>query len=163
MSKPVISLIAAMASNRCIGINNTLPWRISADLKHFKALTTGKPVVMGRKTFESLGRPLPNRLNIIISRSAGSDSDDVVYASSLEDAFAKAGAVPEIMVIGGAQIYAQALGQADRLYLTEIDKAVEGDAFFPDFGPEWGVAEADGPHHDEASGLNYTYKTYEKR
>lgn len=162
MTAPRIALIAAMDLDRCIGVNNTLPWHISADLKRFKTLTTGKPVIMGRKTFDSLGaRPLPNRLNIVISRTPHMDTESVAWVDSLESAFTRAGDVPEIMVIGGAQIYAQALPHAHRLYLTEVDTCVRGDAFFPDI-TGWHATDDEGPYTDEKSGLVYRYKTYEK-
>lgn len=160
-----IALIAAMDQDRCIGVNNTLPWHISEDLKRFKVLTTGKPVIMGRKTFDSLGRPLPNRLNIVISRTPQTDTESVVWVDSLDAAFDRARGqnTDEIMVIGGAQIYTQALEYADRLYLTEVVTQVKGDAFFPAMGPDWQVVQREGPFTDEKSGLVYSYKTYEKQ
>lgn len=164
MSAAPIALIAAMDLDRCIGVNNTLPWHISADLKRFRALTTGKPVIMGRKTFDSLGgKPLPNRLNIVISRNPQTDTDSVVWAASLEAAIdtARAQNPDEIMVIGGAQIYALALKLADRLYLTEVETRVQGDAHFPDI-TQWHAKQVEGPFTDEKSGLVYQYKTYEK-
>jgi dihydrofolate reductase len=130
-----LTLIAAVAENGVIGRDNGLPWRLPGDLKRFKALTLGKPVIMGRRTFASIGRPLPERLNIVITRDASARFDGVSMAHSLEEALAaaeKAGA-SEAMVIGGAEIYALALPLADRLELTEVAAAPEGDAFFPPF------------------------------
>lgn len=121
--KPKISIVAAMGKNRELGNGNKLLWPIPDDLKRFKALTTGHPVIMGRKTFESIGKPLPNRTNLVVSRSS----------LSLEEAVEKARAIEseEIFIIGGAQIYEQALPFIDRLYLTLIDAEQEADAFFP--------------------------------
>ena len=146
-NRPLITLLVAMASNRCIGIDNKMPWHISEDFKHFKRLTIGKPCIMGRKTFESivaqLGKPLPGRENLIVSRSGFSYEGAHSYVS-LEDAIeaaktmAEKDGLEEICVVGGAQIYAQALPFADRLELTLVHKEVEGDAFFPEFSvDEW--------------------------
>ncbi|MDM3872305.1 dihydrofolate reductase [Porticoccus sp. W117] len=138
-----IALIVAMARNGTIGRNNELPWHLSGDLRYFKAVTMGKPVVMGRKTWESIGRPLPGRTNIVITRQAGwlpecDNPDTVKVAHSLEQALqlaeqvATADGVSELMVMGGAEIYRQALPLAKRLYITEVNADVEGDAFFPE-------------------------------
>ncbi len=133
----MISLIAAMARNRCIGAANKLPWSLPEDLKHFRAVTSGHPVVMGRKTFESIGRVLPNRENVIVSRRFGLAVPGATVVGSLEEALGRFGAQQEIFVIGGAEIYRQALPQAGRLYLTLIGHDVEGDAFFP----EWAASD----------------------
>ena len=144
-----ISLIVAMDKNRGIGRGNDLPWYIPEDLKHFKTLTTGKPVIMGRKTFDSIlsriGKPLPSRPNYIVSRTRG-DRDDVMFCASLEAAIDKARAdhpEEEIMIIGGASIYEQAVELVNRIYLTEVDAKIEGaDAWFPAFDrTEWIVTE----------------------
>ncbi len=135
----MISLIAAMDRNRAIGKGNALPWHLPDDLKHFKHITLGKPVVMGRKTFESLGcRPLPGRRNIVVSRNGFAAEGAEVFAS-LEEALAAAQAeAEEVMVIGGAQIYQQALPRADRVYLTRVETEVEGaDAWFPELDDSW--------------------------
>ncbi|CAM5225858.1 type 3 dihydrofolate reductase [Alishewanella longhuensis] len=128
-----IAMIAAMAANRVIGRDNQMPWHLPADLKHFKAVTLGKPVVMGRKTFELIGRPLPGRRNIVISRQEAPVNSQVEWVSSIEQALALVADVPEVMIIGGAEIYRQCLPLATRLYLTEIELEVAGDAFFPDY------------------------------
>jgi dihydrofolate reductase len=136
----MISLIVAMAENRVIGGDNKLLWHIPEDLKRFKALTTGKPIIMGRKTYDSIGRPLPNRPNIVITRQAGWTAPGVTVVGSLEDAVKTAENMgsDEIMVIGGAQIYSQALQYATRVYLTHIHKAYDGDARFPELpATEW--------------------------
>ena len=134
---PGLTMIAAMARNRVIGRNNELPWHISADLKHFKRMTLGKPIVMGRKTFESIGRPLPGRSNIVVSRQPGYQPEGVAVVSDTGAAVAKAREVAlrdgadEVMVIGGEQLYRSLLPYARRLYLTEVDCEVAGDAWFP--------------------------------
>ena len=132
-----LAAIVAMGSNRCIGVDNKLPWYLPEDLKHFKAKTLGKPVIMGRNTFESIGKPLPGRTNIVISRNPDYQAAGIRTATSLERAISMGKAQAEIsgsdeaVIIGGAQIYQATLDQIDRLYLTEVDTAPEGDAFFP--------------------------------
>ena len=128
----MLSLIAALDRNRLIGAGGALPWRLPEDLRHFKALTWGKPVLMGRKTWDSLGRPLPGRRNIVITRQPGWQAAGAETVHGLEAALALCGEAPEVMVIGGAEIYRQALPLARRLYLTEIDAAFTGDAWFPE-------------------------------
>lgn len=134
-SFPPISLIAAVAENRCIGAENRLPWHLPDDLKRFREITRGRPVIMGRKTFESIGRPLPQRQNIVISRDPHYSAGGVETVTSLEQAIenAKASNPQEIFVIGGAEIYRLALPMADRLYLTLVHQDIPGDAFFPDW------------------------------
>lgn len=133
-----ISLIAAMGRNRVIGVEGGLPWHIPGDLKFFKAQTLGKPIVMGRKTIESIGRPLPGRPNIVITRQEDYAPDGVEVVSTLRDALrlatghAEKLGKDEIMIVGGAQIYAASIERADRLYITEVDSAPDGDAFFPE-------------------------------
>lgn len=126
-----LSLIAAMDPNQVIGRDNTLPWHLPEDLKRFKAITLGKPILLGRRTYESIGRPLPGRRNIVVSRQMeGAEGIDV--ASSLDGALVLAGPVDEAVVCGGVGLYAEALERADRLYLTHLKECFEGDAFFPD-------------------------------
>lgn len=131
--KPRLSIIAAMAANRVIGINNTLPWRLPADLAHFKALTLGHHILMGRKTYESLGRPLPGRTSVIITRDPAYTVPGCVVVHSIAEAIAACAGDEEAFFIGGAELYRQALEMADRLYLTEIKAEVAGDAWFPEF------------------------------
>ena len=126
-----ISLIAALAKNRVIGKDNVMPWHMPADLQHFKMVTLGKPVIMGRKTFESIGRPLPGRKNIIISRDDTFQPEGVEVVHSPEQALFAAGDVAEVMIIGGGQIYQHFLPMATDLYLTFIDAEPDGDAWFP--------------------------------
>lgn len=133
MNRPLISLIAAMANNRVIGKDNQMPWHLPADLGHFKAITLGKPIIMGRKTYESIGRPLPGRKNIVISRDKSYKLEGCETASSLEEAITLVSEAEEIMIIGGGNLYAQALPHADKLYLTFIDLDVDGDTRFPKY------------------------------
>lgn len=144
-----LSLIAAMSCNRVIGLNNTIPWRIKEDLKYFKEKTLYKPVIMGRKTFESIGRLLPDRLNIIVTKKLDYIVKDAIIVNSIEEAIGicilRIGSLEsndEIMVIGGQEIYEQTLPLAERVYLTIIDKEIEGDAFFPELdADEWEIIE----------------------
>ena len=134
----MIALVVAAAENNAIGKNNQLLWHLPEDLQYFKRTTMGKPIVMGRKTFESIGRPLPGRLNIVITRQQDWQHDGVKVVHSIDDALRLAEAqsmidgVDEVMVIGGAEIYKTALPQADKLYITRVDAEIEGDAFFPE-------------------------------
>ncbi|MBC8997697.1 dihydrofolate reductase [Pseudomonas sp. N40(2020)] len=134
-----LCLIAALGDNRVIGVNNSMPWHLPGDFKYFKETTLGKPIIMGRKTWDSLGRPLPGRLNIVVSRQADLHLEGAEVFSSLEAAVARAEewaleqGADELMLIGGAQLYAQALPHADRLYLTRVNLSPEGDAWFPEF------------------------------
>ncbi|OIR06256.1 dihydrofolate reductase type 3 [mine drainage metagenome] len=137
----MISLIVAAARNGVIGRNNQLPWHLPGDLKYFKGVTLGKPVVMGRKTFQSIGRPLPGRTNVVITRDTGWRAEGVLVAHDVETALALAAGLAaggEVMVIGGAEIFRAALPLATRLYLTEVQADIDGDAFFPHPDPaEW--------------------------
>jgi dihydrofolate reductase len=125
----MLSLIVAVAENGVIGRDNALPWHISEDLRYFKQVTSGKTVIMGRKTYQSIGRPLPNRTNIVITRDSGFTAEGVLIAHSLDEALGKAG--DEAVVIGGSSLFEEALARADRFYLTEIHRAYEGDVHFP--------------------------------
>lgn len=133
MSAPRLSLIAALAKNRVIGIENRLPWKLPEDLAHFKALTLGHPILMGRKTFESLGRPLPGRRNIVITRNADYHPIGCETAPSIPEAIDLCAEAVEIFFIGGAELYKQVLPLVHRLYLTEVVIEAQGDAWFPEF------------------------------
>lgn len=144
MSDLQLSLVCALARNRAIGLNNQLPWHLPRDLAHFKAVTMGHPIIMGRKTFDSIGRPLPGRHNIVVSRQSDWARDGVEVVGSLEAAITRAAEIArdvgrrEIMLIGGASLYELALPLAHRLYLTEVHTEVQGDAFFPSIvSSEW--------------------------
>jgi dihydrofolate reductase len=137
-ARPLVSLIVAMAKNRVIGRDNRLPWRLPADLAHFKRVTMGKPMVMGRKTWESLPGLLPGRRHIVVTRDKDYRAEGCTLAHSLDQALQAAAEAPEVMVVGGGTIYKEMLARADRLYLTLVDVEVEGDARFPeiDYG-DW--------------------------
>jgi len=163
-----ISIIVARSKSGVIGINNQLPWHLPADLKHFKALTTGHPIVMGRKTWDSLGRPLPNRRNIVISRQIDLELSGAECFSSLESAIAACKGAREVFVIGGAQIYEQALPLVDQLIITEVDIEVAGDAFFPKIDSRWKIVERedypsqDNPQKPGESFPAYSFITYQR-
>jgi dihydrofolate reductase len=165
-----LAIIVAQARNRVIGIDNRLPWHLPSDLKYFKEVTSGKPVVMGRKTFESIGRPLPGRKNIVVTRNADWCHEGVQAAMTLQQAIglardycAESGA-GEAMVIGGAQIYAQALPLADLLYITEVQAELEGDARFPEIDPSEWVQTAPPVDHaaDERNSHDYRISTWRR-
>lgn len=163
MPRPILTLIAAVARNGVIGMDNRLPWHLPADLKHFKELTTGHAVIMGRKTWESLPekfRPLPGRRNIVVTRNGDYCAKGATVSMSLPDALAAAGG-DEAFVIGGAELYKAALPLADRLQLTEIDAAYEGDTWFPAIDTSVWRESAREVHRDEA-GLGYAFVTYRK-
>ncbi|MCS3454858.1 type 3 dihydrofolate reductase [Aeromonas rivuli] len=161
-----ISMIAAMARDRVIGKDNQMPWHLPADLAHFKRVTLGKPVLMGRKTFESIGRPLPGRRNLVISRNSGFSAPNIEVFSSIEEVFAtlsESEMPDELMVIGGGYLYAQLLPRADRLYLTHIELAVEGDTRFPEYeGQQWHCVEREAHQPDERNPHPYCFETLER-
>jgi len=134
----IISLIAAVGRKNVIGKDNALPWKLSADLKRFRKITSGKPVIMGRKTFESIGKPLPNRKNIIITRDINYKAEGCIVVHTVEEALNAAKGSIEVMIIGGQQIFQEFLPKANMMYLTFIDDDFEGDAYFPEFDmKEW--------------------------
>jgi dihydrofolate reductase len=159
-----LSLVVAMAENRVIGHENRLPWHLPADLQHFKAITLGKPVLMGRKTWESIGRPLPGRTNIVITRDAGYVAEGCVVAHTLEEAVRAAGEAAEVMVIGGAQLYRQALPLADTLYLTLVHAEIQGDTRFPAWQPgEWRETARSDHAADDSNPHAYSFITLERQ
>ncbi|WP_299795905.1 type 3 dihydrofolate reductase [uncultured Shewanella sp.] len=151
-----IAMIAAMANNRVIGKDNQMPWHLPEDLKHFKAMTLGKPIVMGRKTFESIGRPLPGRHNIVVSRQESLNIEGVTCVTSFEAAKEVVGNCEELVVIGGGQLYSSLLPQADKLYLTQINIDVEGDTYFPQWDDGTWERESEQTSINE-KGLEYTF------
>lgn len=164
-----LCLIAALAQNRVIGRDNQLPWHLPADLKHFKAKTLGKPIIMGRKTWDSLGRPLPGRLNLVVSRQAGLQLEGAEVLASLEAAIVRAEqwareqGVDELMLIGGAQLYEQGLALAERLYLTRVALQPEGDAWFPAFAEDaWRCGECE-EHEAGENTPAYRFETWQRR
>jgi dihydrofolate reductase len=167
--RPTLALIWAMARNRVIGRDNTLPWRLPADLRHFRAITTGHPVIMGRKTFESLGKPLPGRTNIVLTRDASCSPEGCLVARDLDEALALAAqhtvaADPLIFIIGGENLYRQTLPRADRLYITLVDTEVDGDAHFPDFPwADWQETARVAHAPDEKNACSYTFLTLQRK
>jgi dihydrofolate reductase len=158
-----ISVIVAMAANRVIGHENRLPWHLPADLKHFKATTLGKPVVMGRRTWESIGRPLPGRTNIVITRDTAYTAEGCVVVHSLDEAIRAAGEAAELMIIGGAELYHQALPQADTLHLTLIHGEFAGDTHFPEWRQdEWRETGRVDHEPDENNSHAYSFITLER-
>jgi dihydrofolate reductase len=161
--KPRVSLIVAMASNRVIGAANKLPWHLSSDLKRFKALTMGHHIIMGRKTFESIGRLLPGRTSVVITHNPDFRFEGAVVAGSAAAALASAAGDSEVFVIGGEQIFREALKIADRVLLTEIHREFDGNAYFPALpAGEWTEISRE-DLHDDASGLSYSNKTLERK
>lgn len=159
-------IIVAIADNNAIGKDNALLWHISEDLKFFKRTTMGSPVIMGRKTFESIGRPLPKRTNVVVSRSGYAAPEGVVVVASLEEAFASVpDGVERAFVIGGGQIYAQAMSQADRLIVTHVHTVIEdADTFFPSIDPSvWSVADRSELQSDPETGYTFEFVEYVKR
>lgn len=162
----IVSLLVAMARNRVIGKDNDLPWYLSADLNRFKKLTTGKSVIMGRTTFEAIvariGKPLPNRINIILTRNASYQAPEgCIVVTSLDDALAKASG-KELFVIGGGQVFDQALDKADLIYLTQVEADIQGDVLFPEIGPEWKVVSSEAHEADDKNEYPYTFITLER-
>lgn len=156
-----LHLIFARAANGTIGKDGVMPWHLPEDLAHFKRTTLGCPVVMGRKTWESIParfRPLPGRSNVVVTRQPGWSAEGARVAHSLPEALAQCGEVTDAWIIGGADIYAQALPLASTAVVTEIEASYDGDAFAPQFGPEW--KETQREHHVSSTGLNFSFVTY---
>ncbi len=157
----IVSLVAAASDNNVIGKGNALIWRMPADMKFFKTLTTGHTVVMGRKTYESMGRPLPNRKNIIITRNKDYKAEGCVVFSSFQEVVEYCKAEPEVFVIGGAEIYHQIIHTANKIYLTRIHQHFDGDAFFPDIPEnEWEQSSSVDFEADEKNPYAYTFIEY---
>lgn len=160
----IISIIAAMDRNRLIGNDNQLPWHLPADFAHFKSTTMGKPIIMGRKTYESIGKPLPGRTNIVLSRNPDTHFEGVECVSSFEEAVALVPDAEEVMIIGGSTIYEMLLPQVDRLYFTYVDAEFEGDAWFPEFDQnQWLEKESVKRKADEKNRYNCRFVTLEKK
>jgi len=160
----LISMIAAMANNRVIGANNTMPWHLPADLTHFKRITLGKPIIMGRKTYESIGKALPGRLNIVISKDRSLTLNDASVVQNCELAIAAAGKAEEVMIIGGGTIYRHFLPLCQRLYLTQIDLEVAGDTYFPDYQADfwWQTLDKESNTLNDKNPYNYQFITLAK-
>lgn len=169
MAEILISMIAAVAANNVIGADNDMPWRLSTDLKRFKALTMGKPIIMGRHTFESVGKALPGRLNVVITRNRNLKLDGAVVADSLDDALiiAKIEAFKtgqeEVMITGGGQIYAEAMEHADRLYITHVEATPNGDTVFPMIdGQIWKISSEEAHPRGEKDSAKTIYRIYQR-
>ncbi|GAA5139618.1 type 3 dihydrofolate reductase [Thalassotalea piscium] len=160
----ILSMIVAHADNRIIGKDNDMPWHLPADLAYFKKTTLGKPVVMGRKTFESIGRPLPGRQNIVISRDANYQAGGVEVVSSVDMAISAAGDVDEVMVIGGGAIYQHCIEAADRLYITHINAVIDGDTQFPEYDTEqqWKKVSSEYRQADEKNKYDLDFCVYHR-
>lgn len=157
-----ISLVVAKSKNNVIGKNNQLPWHLPADLKHFKNITMGKPIVMGRKTAESIGKPLPGRRNIIISHNKNFFATGCDIFHSIDDALKALKSEKEVMIIGGANLYAQMIEKADCIYMTVIDAEFEGDTFFPELNNKWKLISEEKFLGDEKNKYAYWFQVWEK-
>ena len=156
----MIKIIVATSKNRVIGNDNSLIWHLPADLKHFKNLTTDNTIVMGRKTYESIGKSLPNRRNIVITRQEDYDPENCEVVSSLEEALLLCG--ENCFIIGGGEIYKQSIGIADKVYLTLVDEEFEGDTYFPELGSEWFVVSRIDNEPDDKNKYKYSFIEYER-
>jgi|SRR5690606_20282330 len=162
MEKPLVTIIVAASENNVIGKDNNLLWHLPNDLKFFKQTTLGRPLVMGRKTFESLDGPLPKRRNIVVTRQSAYSAEGVEVAHSIEEALAGCAGEEEVFIGGGAEIYKQALPLVDRIYLTRVHTVVEGDSYFVELGDEWQLLSADSHAADGRHAFGYTFLTYER-
>jgi dihydrofolate reductase len=163
-SRPLLSLVVAMARNGVIGRDNAMPWHLPDDLRHFKALTMGKPMLMGRKTFAAIGKPLPGRTSLVLTRDPAWRAEGVIAVRSLDEAFEKAGDVPELCVVGGAEIYKLTLPIAQRIHLTRIHADIAGDTVFPPLDPSQWRETARAEHAaDERHAYPMTFATLERR
>jgi dihydrofolate reductase len=158
-----INIIVAMGRNHVIGADGGMPWHLPADLRRFKSITMGYPIVMGRKTHASIGRALPGRTTIVVSRTASSNPDGCVLAATLDDAIDSAGNAEQLMIVGGARLYAEALPRAVRIYITEIDAAFAGDVYFPAFDRDAWHETSREPHTaDEQNPYDYSFVVLER-
>ncbi|WP_113654766.1 dihydrofolate reductase [Pedobacter namyangjuensis] len=159
-----ISIVVAISQNNAIGKNNQLLWHLPADLKHFKEITSGNCIIMGRKTYDSIGRPLPNRRNVVITRNTALKIEDVEIVTSLEDAISLCENEKEIFIIGGAEIYKEALALTDTIYLTTVHQHYDADAFFPEIKSEdWLEIDSESHKADEKNKVDYTFSTLKRR
>jgi dihydrofolate reductase len=161
-----LSIIAALSTNNVIGRDNAVPWRQSTDMKRYKALTMGHHLITGRKTYESVGRPLPGRITVVVTRDREYQPEGVTVVGSLEEAFriAQQAGDDEAFINGGAQVYEQSMHRADRMYLTRIHAEIEGDTFFPEFDDvsEWQLVDSEHFEADEKNEYPYSFLTYER-
>lgn len=160
---PSLEIVVALAENHVIGANGQIPWHLSEDLKHFKAVTMGHPVLMGRRTFESIGRVLPGRRNIMVSSTFDKQVEGLEVVKSIEEAKALVGPADKLMIIGGARMYAQALAEADVLHLTRIKATVDGDTLFPQWSTEIFKRDSVEDFYSEKCGFAYSFETWTRR
>ena len=159
----ILSLIVAVSKNNVIGVDNRLLWHMPADLKHFKTTTMGSPVIMGRKTYESIGKPLPGRTNIVVTRNEDFEADGCTVANTLQEAVDLCEKEKEVFIIGGGEVYKQAIHTADRIYITRIDHLFEGDTHFPEINfSEWKLVKYEKHHADEKNQYEYSFAQYER-
>jgi len=163
LTAPLITLVVAVADSGVIGRDNTLPWHLPEDLRRFKRLTLGKPVVMGRKTFESIGKPLPDRRNIVVTRDANYHADGVTVVHDMDAALRAAAEAAEIMVIGGAELFRMFLPRAGRIHLTRVHGNIQGDVLWPALDDSWQMIEREGYAADERHDWSMTFELWEKR
>lgn len=164
ISDSMVTLVVAMGKNNAIGKENLMPWHLPNDLQHFKRLTLGHPVIMGRKTYESIGKALPGRTNIVISRRDGWFQEGILIVGSLKEAMKFAQKIDdEIFIIGGGEIFRQTIEAADRLEVTEVEASPDADVFFPKIDPKiWGLVKEEHHTQDDRHAYDYTFKTYER-
>ncbi len=159
----ILSLIAAVSKNNVLGKDNQLIWHLPADLRHFKNITSGHTIIMGRKTFDSIGKPLPNRRNIVVTRQRDFQPEGCEVFNNLQRAIDACIGEEEAFIVGGAEIYKQSMDAADKIYLTRIDKLFEGDAFFPEFSlSEWRLSKYERHHADEKNQYEYSFSEFER-
>lgn len=164
MNQKKISIVVAVSSNNAIGKDNQLLWHLPADLKHFKEITTGHPIIMGRKTYDSIGRPLPNRRNIVITRNKDLSIAGVEIVGSIAEAISLCAQENEVFIIGGAEIYKHALPLTNSIYLTVVHQHYEADAFFPELNEnEWATIHQEYHEADEKNSVAYTFSTLERK
>lgn len=156
----IVSIVVAIAENNAIGKNNQLLWHLPTDLKHFKQITSGHTIIMGRKTFDSIGKPLPNRRNIVITRSADMEIPGTEVVNSVDQALALCATEEEVFIVGGAEIYKIAMDKTDKIYLTRVHARYEADAYFPEIDQnKWKEVDVDPHQPDEKNSLAYTFST----
>ena len=159
-----ISIIVALSENNVVGINNQLPWKLSADLKRVRGLTMGHHIIMGRKTYESIGRPLPGRVNVVITRNTDFKADGCIIVSSLNEAFKISKSDPEVFIFGGGEIFREALPQVSKIYMTKVHHSLEGDTHFPILNSqEWKELERTEFKADEKNEYDYSFLTLERK
>ncbi|WP_316815585.1 dihydrofolate reductase [Pedobacter nyackensis] len=160
----IVSIVVAIAENNAIGKDNQLLWHLPADLKHFKQITTGRTIIMGRKTYDSIGKPLPNRRNIVITRTTGLQIPGVEVTSNIEDALALCSAEEEVFIVGGAEIYKATMEVTDRIYLTRVHQSYEADTFFPEIDFNlWNETDVEKHLPDEKNHVAYTFSTLSRK